>query len=230
MFTGMLYNKIKEYIIQKKFNTAKRKLNDFEPSLCDVQIDKTVRNKIYSAYCEYTHQISSENMAISFDLSILTVKLLLKYSPENILDFGSGFSTFLFSFYKKNIRPNCNIDTIDDNELWLKKTCKFLEQYNLNGVNLYLFSNKKIHNQYDIILFDFNYVEERIKYINECIQHLKPGGIIIIDDVHKFNYGLEVINIFKQYPQIQLFNAENLTKDKFGRFSFIGINTRKNGY
>ncbi|MHA1394318.1 MAG: hypothetical protein ACTSRZ_12500 [Promethearchaeota archaeon] len=66
--------------------------------------------------------------------------------PKSILGSGSGFSSFIFRFIKKNSKFNPIICPVDDSKEWLEKIRDFLKFYDLPTDNLYLYQDftKKI--------------------------------------------------------------------------------------
>ncbi|MEW6773307.1 MAG: hypothetical protein AB1304_04850 [Bacteroidota bacterium] len=169
--------------------------------------------EIKNTYEYYITHISSESMAISKEASLFLYSFLLNKKDIKILDFGSGFSSYLFRIIQHDVV------SVDDDLLWLEKTKSFLMDKGLSPDNVLLVSDsiwKK--KKYDFIFVDLNYVDERIKYIDLILNLTHKNSIILFDDVHKPEYLKE---LGEKLNKKKGFLLDHLTIDSYGRFSMI---------
>jgi hypothetical protein len=65
--------------------------------------------KILPSYKEYISKVSSEIMAISLELSVFCILMCDMIRPQKIVDFGSGYSSYIFrsltSIIDKDYQP-----------------------------------------------------------------------------------------------------------------------------
>ncbi len=148
-------------------------------------------------------------------------------SEWNILEWGSGYSTLWFA-------KNCkSLTTIEHSEEWgaaVKETLKRMGRSNVslkirpgrirpgkkgeevgdNGTNTpYVDAASEDNKKYDCIVIDG-------VHRNDCafkaIEHIKPGGIIILDNADQQSIGLNstpTFNLLKQYKLFQYFQKNH---------------------
>jgi len=175
-------------------------------------------------YQIYTRTISTPNMAASLELCSFLLALCQENKFEKLLDMGSGFTSFVLRQYQHNSDKNIEVYSVDDDEEWLQKTKNYLTEKRLPTTNV--LSLKKIYDsnvkEFDLIVHDLNFVEERIKHVEKVVELIKPNGTIIFDDVHKMDYCLELLKKLKKYPGT-IYNLEPITRDQFNRFSLAFV-------
>ncbi|MBI2258839.1 MAG: methyltransferase domain-containing protein [Flavobacteriia bacterium] len=177
--------------------------------------------KIEQKHKIYIKTISSPEMAMSFELAKFIFSYCLIKKPKKVADLGSGFSSFLFRFYKKEVNNELEIYSIDDSADWLIKTKDYLIENGLNIDNLITltdFIDLKLKNEFDVVLLDLNFVEVRKNYIGFSFDLLKENGFLIIDDVHKVEFLRDVKAFFSSNSR-KLINLKKQTYDNFLRFS-----------
>ncbi|GAB4202744.1 MAG: hypothetical protein Fur0023_08930 [Bacteroidia bacterium] len=223
MFTGFFHKII--YYLRNKYYTYLKEVNTVSYNHIASTINKDDLDFIKTKYDYYIKNISREDMAISLELSLFLWELLLQKRPKYIMDLGSGFSSYIFSLYKMKYNKESVIVSIDDDKKWIDKTIDFLRNDNLDANNVFILLddyNFKDDSLFDFILLDLNFVEKRKNYILPCLNKLKKDGLILFDDVHKIEYGINVINRTKG-KVTKLYNIENYVRDKYNRYSFLAI-------
>ncbi len=142
-------------------------------------------NVIEKKWKEYTTTISSQGHASSLELCQYLFKHLKTYTPEHVVDMGSGFSSFVTRYYKKEINPNAIVYSVDDDVTWLEKTKQYLIREELPIDNLVLFEDfKNTDLKFDLILYDLGRIPTRIKNIEFPATITKSGATILYDDIH----------------------------------------------
>jgi len=192
-------------------------LNSFVPT--PSEIINTIKQK----HLEYVTTVSSPEMAVSLESSLLLYQLAITKKPKFALDLGAGFSSYILRLASKN-SSGFIVYSVDDDLNWLAKTHNYLAQnglYTNNVIGIDAF--KKITDvTFDIILLDLNFVEVRKNYIKTSIDITNKNGLIVFDDTHKIEY-LRIVKEMCLKNKISLFNFKDLTFDSYNRFALIGV-------
>ena len=139
----------------------------------------------------------------------LILSTLLK--PNDIgLEFGSGRSTIWFA---KKIK---HLTSVEHNEQWYDKISKMIKDNNLNNVDLFLFQNEdyiKIADKFKDNSLDFVLVDGilRGKCANAVIKKVKVGGILVVDDAHRYFP-------FPSIVPYSLFKKQEKTSSEWNKF------------
>jgi predicted O-methyltransferase YrrM len=183
--------------------------------------------KLKPYYEEYITTISNDKMAISLELSAFLMTICELFKPKSILDLGSGFSSFAFRLYITNLIQKPTIWSVDDSQEWLEKTRMFLDKHNIYSGNLTSWSSfmEQNHNKFDMILHDLGTMEVREKTINDVLMLSNPNGMIILDDIHKYNFHMHTKHILAK-SNFRSYSLTFFTKDKFGRYSMLATNDK----
>lgn len=173
----------------------------------------------------YTSTVSTQDMAISLELSEFLLFLCETLRPNYILDLGSGFSSFVFRLYAKHRDPKPVIWSVDDSREWLEKTTEFLASYELDCNSLDTwdsFVRLDQRESFDLILHDLGDMETRKRTFEDVLSFAKPYSVIVLDDFHKQNYKSYVEQVLSQHV-LRYYSLKSLTMDKFGRFASLVI-------
>jgi predicted O-methyltransferase YrrM len=184
----------------------------------DEHFDACIRN-LRPDYDDYVARVSRADMAASLELGASLCAVCQSRNPKRVLDFGSGFSSFVLRTYAKS-RMDVTAFSVDDDAEWLEKTARYLESHRLETTNLLTLQNFLQSGQsgFDLILHDLNFVEVRIRYVEAVIERLAPGGLIIFDDVHKRDYLHALLKLLHCKPGT-CYSLKPVTMDHFGRYA-----------
>jgi predicted O-methyltransferase YrrM len=187
------------------------------------------RERLLPYYADYISRVSTEDSAISLELSVFLLVMCDILKPRNILDLGSGFSSFVFRSYMISADPRPTVCSVDDTEMWLEKTRSFLEHHGFPSDNLFNWrdfseGNKK---KFDFILHDLGDSPDsmiiRKSTLKPILALSQPGGIVILDDVHMKAYRPYAMRVLNEH-RLKHFSLRSFTLDKFGRFSQLICN------
>lgn len=103
----------------------------------------------------------------------------LDYSDKDVFEYGSGFSTLYWGARAKSVH------SVESDLKWIEKiqpqipgNCKLIP----TSLDIEEYSGKiSSFQQFDIIVVD-GYINTRVACSVKSLQHLKPGGIIILDN------------------------------------------------
>jgi predicted O-methyltransferase YrrM len=179
---------------------------------------------IKAAYEIYLREISTEDMAASLKASSFLYSLASIGRPSRILDLGSGFSSFVFRLYAKGNDRGTDVFSVDDNRAWLMKTRSFLVGQGMDGMNLFHWQEFRRSNPgtFDLIFHDLGSMELRAESLPEVLLLCRPGGMVILDDMHSESYRPLALKIVEE-AGFHLFSVRKYTLDKFGRFAEIAM-------
>ncbi len=186
------------------------------------------------AYQKYLDEVSTFDMALSFETSQLLYALAKIKKAKRILDLGSGFSSYVMRLYAKNSGNDTIVYSIDDNKDWLEKTRAFLDAMQVSTEHVLEWNEfrNQAPNGFDLISHDLGGLEIRAESLPFVISMMDESGIIVLDDMHKARGGLiggyravAIKEINKS--GLLLLSARQFTLDQIERFSEIAFNPSK---
>lgn len=174
-------------------------------------------------YLDYTNTVSKPDSTISLEFGKFIYFLCCKLKPKSVLDTGSGFSSYVFRSYKKNIDHRCQVYSVDDNPFWLETTRIYLLKNNLSIENLITWDDFMNLGpvKFDFISHDIGqHQTHRVKSLPFILKHVHTKSTIIIDDMHKPHFREPIKDILKKYS-IRCYDVKEYTLDDYGRYSWI---------
>ncbi len=161
----------------------------------------------------------------------LLFRLIRKYKPLSILELGTslGISTVYLSL----AAPESRIITIEG---CIDSANLARENFDKSGLkNIHIITgnfDEKLAHAFvemplpDLIFFDGNHKKEpTLSYFEQCLQHIHPATVLIIDDIHWSAGMAEAWNIIRMHPQVKvsidiyhmgiIFFKEELSKEDF---------------
>lgn len=142
--------------------------------------------------------------------------------PTTILDLGSGFSSYVFRLYQKNISSNTKVFSVDDSEFWLEETKKYLESYNVSTENLITLNKslKDTSTNYDLIFLDIGDIPLRVELLPSLLNKVKKGSTLIIDDFHSPHYRKEIERLCKEFS-VKCFSLRKVTRTRLSHNALV---------
>jgi predicted O-methyltransferase YrrM len=163
-------------------------------------------------YEEYVNEVSSRDMAVSIETASFLLALCRTRAPHTILDLGSGFSTYTFARYGGAV-----VHSFDDDSEWLERTRTFLAHHDVSVEQLSLFDDA-FHGQYDLVFHDMGLVPVRIATLPAAMDATAPGGILVLDDLHKRTYRQVVYDAIRKRGGTFL-SGRAVTSDSYKRWA-----------
>jgi hypothetical protein len=172
-------------------------------------------------YDQYIGEVSQANMAASLELMAFIYTMCSVGKLTRLLDMGSGLSSFVFRLYARQT-PGVTVYSVDDDPAWLEKTRDYLLAHDLSTGHMFTLDQflQTDAADFDCILHDLNFVEVRIKYVEDVMKRVKQGGYVVFDDVHKQNYLFLLLSKLKLF-KASVFDLKPVTTDNFGRFALL---------
>jgi predicted O-methyltransferase YrrM len=136
-------------------------------------------------------------MALSLETAALAWVLCEERKPSKIVDMGSGFSSFVLRHWAKT--SGAEVWSIDDDAAWLEKSRDFCRLTNVSVDNFETWDAfKNRDDRFDLVIYDLGRMPCRVTNVEKSFDFLKRNGIMIVDDMHKFNYGKEVRRVIEE--------------------------------
>lgn len=184
-----------------------------------------LREQLRADHEYYVGNVSSEKMALSLNCAVFLDFLVREVKPARVLDLGSGFSSYVLRRISDEFA--CVVYSVDDNREWLEKTRVYLQSKNVSTDNLMYWEefNKSFKaasetEKFDVVFHDLGSMETRKAALRFVLQLTKPGGLVILDDMHKSHYFKFVEDFLSENPE-QHAHLEKLLLDNHGRWSTI---------
>src|SRR5262249_44200139 len=136
------------------------------------QLASEYRGRLQRPYQDYTSRISPDPIAISLELATFLAVMCAKCRPRSILDLGSGFSSFVFRTYAKELQPQTLVCSVDHSSRWLNTTRAFLRERGLDCRSLLTweaFVAATERRCFDLILQDMSDLETRRRQLDLII-------------------------------------------------------------
>lgn len=183
---------------------------------------KEIKEKLLPFYNDYTKNVSTDGMAISLETASFMYYLCNKYKFKTLMDRGSGFSSFVLRLYAKEQKEfPVTVYSVDDSEIWLNKTKDFLEKYELNTDNMFIWEDfyKSFKNG---VKFEF-ILEDAKKYLrvetpDELTSFLRRDGVLLWDDSNAHG---ALINNQCSKLNMKRYDIKEFTIDKYNRYATL---------
>ena len=175
----------------------------------------------------YIRNISTPQMAMSCEAALDLFGLMDDHRPRALVDFGSGFSSFVLRWYAREIDPRALVCSVDDDVQWLGKTRDFLRYEGLNLDLMFTldeFLSSNYRDGFDLVFYDLGNLGTRISNLPVALDALAFRGTIVFDDMHKPTLAQAVREELRE-RNWSLISRKKETLDKFGRFVEIAHKT-----
>ncbi len=184
-------------------------------SLYDYLLDVSLRdNALQRALRKHTDELEHGAMQISADQGQFMALLLKLIEAERVLEIGTftGYSALVMA---QALPQNGRLITCDTNEEWINIARRYWEQAGIeHKIELQLGPALKTlqklldrgeEEQFDAAFIDADKVNIR-SYYEQCLKLLRPGGLIMIDNVL---WGGDVIDLSNQTAETKAIRELN---------------------
>ena len=199
-------------------------LRDRIPALVEYEsLAKASREKLTDHHAAYVSSVSNDVMAASIELCAFMDVFCQIGAPGRVVDLGSGFSSFILRTYAAAATTPCEVHSVDDHAGWLSKTGEYLEGHGLSADNLWHwpdFIASIEPGSFDVVLHDMGSMAFRAEKLREVLTLAKPGGHIILDDVHKPAYR-EHVHMVLEEEGLEHLSLKKITGDSKARYAYL---------
>src|SRR5688572_28834496 len=162
-------------LLQTRIRSLSKAKSTF-PDAIDLKKIQQAEDYLRPFYTHYVKEISRADMAASFQLAALLRFFCSRTPKKKIVDFGSGFTSFVLRDYAK-ADHSIKVWSVDDDAQWIEKTRAYLKYHQLNDNNLIMLTEfiSSGEADFDLALLDLNFVEVRKNYIKLVLERCRPG-------------------------------------------------------
>jgi predicted O-methyltransferase YrrM len=175
----------------------------------------------------YCSEVSNRNWAASVQLSALLWHLCRTIDARSVLEFGSGFTTYVFRRYAAESSHEVRVLSADDDEAWLGKTSAFLDS--AGAADGELVPLEELDGTIDGHRFDlvFNDVFGGIRPATTALaaRHTLPNGLLILDDANRAADRRSLLLAAKVH-RLAAFDLRPWTQDEIGRWALLATDRR----
>lgn len=199
------------------------KLRKLLPKLFYLQKLSSSTALLSGSHRDYITTVSRDDMAISLEMAAFLLAICEATKPTTVADLGSGYSSLVFRTYSTNTKHPISVISVDDNEKWLAQTVRFLKKNKLPTDRLMTWSDfSKLHKTFDLVFHDLGHMETRADVLPQVLRLVKPGGFLVLDDLHFPVYRQKVLQSLTPNSN-KLLLLRRMTKDRFGRYGALWI-------
>ena len=171
----------------------------------------------------YTTTVSNDVHAASVEIAAFLQLFCELSQPSKMADLGSGFSSFILRRYASKTDPTPNVYSVDNHEGWLGKTREYLAGHGLNTDNVMVWDDfiaGAEPGSFDMVFHDMGFMDFREQTLEPVLGLTKPGGHIILDDVHKPPYRRFVHKMLAD-KGLEFLSLKQITCDSRARYSYL---------
>jgi predicted O-methyltransferase YrrM len=205
-------------------NDLARVLDRF-PQLADYEAQAESAIKAFRVFhLDYNNRIGHPIHAASPELVGLLQILMACLHPTRVVDLGSGFSSFVFRTLAKRSEKEIEVWSVDDSAEWRQKTQNYLEEMDRQTDNLHTWADfiQDDPGGFDLVLHDMGTMEFREETLRQALDLAKPGGLVILDDVHKPAYREAAMAVLEEMG-LEWFSLREWTRDPLTRYAWLVI-------
>ncbi len=199
-------------------------LRERMPAMTEYDALATVsRDRLAAHHARYIASVSTDIMAASLELSTFLDVFCTIGKPAKVVDLGSGFSSWVLRSYAASADPSPEVHSVDDHEGWLERTRAYLEAQGVRTDNLWhwpAFISSVEPGSFDLVLHDMGSMEFRASSLPQVLTLARPGGHVVLDDVHKPDYRKHVEGVLAEHG-LEYLSLKRITCDNKARYAFL---------
>jgi predicted O-methyltransferase YrrM len=140
-----------------------------------------------------------------------------------VVDLGSGFTSFVLRTWAAS--SGAEAWSVDDSAEWLERTRAYLGEKGVSSERLLTWeqaSGAGGPRGFDLVLHDMGTMETRARTLEAALDLAAPGGVVILDDVHKPEYRA-VAKAALEARQLPWYSLKPWTRDGICRYAWMVI-------
>lgn len=171
------------------------------------------------AYVEYAQLAGAE---ISLKVTTLIQRLCDQLHPQVIIDLGSGWSSFAL----RTMCPKAEVWSVDTDVNWLKKTIRFCERHGVTDDGRFVMWERfeqelpRLLGIAGLVVHDIGRVPMRLEKLPTALDLVRPGGVIVLDDMHKEELLDGTVKVLATRPDFVINDTKGETLDEHTRFAW----------
>ena len=172
-------------------------------------------------HARYVAEVSSEKMAASLELSVFLLWWCRAQRPRRVVDLGSGFTSYVLRRHQAEATPRPAVWSVDDDPAWLERTRAWLHQHRLDDGDLVSWDSFVASGarDFDLVVHDVGSMQFRAGQLDRALDLAAPGGLVLIDDMHRFDHRDAVLRRIAARG-LRALSLRGLLLGKFGRYPY----------
>jgi predicted O-methyltransferase YrrM len=143
---------------------------------------------------------------------------------KRILDLGSGFSSFAFGKYLRNVGSGV-LSSVDTSEFWLNETSEFLRKYEIaiaHMCTLDQYLNVESETEVpDLCFLDIGDLELREQLLPSLLSNVvRHGMVLLIDDFHVPSYRRMITRLCTE-ADLQCLSLRKVTRRRLSHMAMV---------
>jgi predicted O-methyltransferase YrrM len=134
-----------------------------------------------------------------------------------VADLGSGFSSMALPVGS----GSAEVWSVDDDAERLRRTDEFLAAQGMPGQRLDTWDDcigTAPLAGFDLVVHDLGSMRTRLEALPQVIALVAPGGILVLDDMHKGSYAQAAASLIRA-AGFDRYSLRRFTRDRLGRFA-----------
>jgi predicted O-methyltransferase YrrM len=174
-------------------------------------------------HARYCREVSSEKMAADLGFSTFLQLWCLANKPKRVVDLGSGFTSYVLRRYAKAAAAAgqpCEVWSVDDHAEWLGRTREYLAEMGQDGSRVMVWGEfiKAAPHDFDLVVHDAGSMQFRADNLGAALDLARSGGLVLLDDVHRFDYRAHALELLAQRGY--KFLSVRALRDAYGRYPY----------
>jgi predicted O-methyltransferase YrrM len=182
-----------------------------------------MHERLRAAYDDYTTTVSPPSITISRRLATFLGVVCEGLRPTQILDLGSGFSSYVLGMYAREAGRSVGVRSVDLSKRWLDATQRFLDAQHVDRVSLCTLDEFRASPTppAELVLLDIGELPQRLQLLDLTLQSCAPGGVIVIDDMHVPRYRQAMRGLLRERGLVH-FSLRAWTRNRL-RYAYLVI-------
>jgi len=173
------------------------------------------------AHRHYVTRVSDAAQPVSLKSAALLAWLVRGGGHSRVVDLGSGFSSYVLR------REAARLGTVehwavDDDARWLETTRRYVRDQGSSDERIEAwetFRRRRPFPPFDLVFHDLGNMSTRTLCLPEVAERVAPGGLLILDDMHKPEYAPHALHHLREGWTSS--SLVTLTHDALGRYAYI---------
>jgi hypothetical protein len=182
----------------------------------------TLSKILKPAYLDYVSHFSAPLISLSLNRAMFLFFFSKLIQSKQILDLGSGFSSYVFGLHIQQ-HGTGGVISVDDSDFWLGETRRFLEKHKVTVSQLWSLDQYHRCEQKapDLGFLDLGDISMRQQLLPDLLNKVKRSQmILILDDFHIPAYRRFIIHLCKEM-EVSLCSLRKVTRRRLSHMALV---------
>lgn len=158
---------------------------------------------------------------VGFPTSLFLASLCDELKPSVVFDLGSGWTSYLL----RKLCPLSEVWSLDTDVKWLNRTVAFCSENGVADDGRFVSWDDDLLVSYtgkaQLVVHDAGDRHFRMRVLSRALDLVAPGGIIVLDDMHKGDLREFVVTALRARPEFVLEDTRDKTFDEATRYAWV---------